>query len=260
MLPSCPGISFTQVGTLVSNDATVNGTLNLRQVQFTSDLISKLYLFSTTYGVGISTGQLNVFFPSTAATVFQCGGTEVARIDATGLDVTGTVTSNSIPIYPLIGTVFDLGNPAVATKDYTFPSDARRVTVAWSNLQNTFGTYMVRLTLFSGTTVINATSMNQNYTNSSYSTTVVQLWNGGLGTWFPTYWFNGHTQFVRVGTSGTYVQWSISGLNGSYNGSTANISMTSGEFSTTTALPFNKVRISGGGVFDLGSYVAVAYE
>jgi len=257
-LPNCPGVEILSVGTLETRDATVSGTLSLRQVQFTDDLITKMYLWSTTYGIGISTNQLNFFFPATAATVFQCNAVEKARIDTSGLDVTGKITVNSLPIYPLISAIYALGSPAVSVKDYTFPTDARRVTISWSNLQNSSSTYMVRLILYAGATAINATCMYQNFSVSTYSTTVIQLWQGALTTWPSTYWFNGHVQLTRVGAVGSVVQWSVSGLNGAYNGASANICMTSGEFSTSLA--FGTVRIQGGTTFDLSSYVALSYE
>lgn len=261
-LPNCPGVINYKFDRVTTSNLVVTGSLTLDQLTFTSDLITKIYLYTTTYGLGISANQLNVFFPSAAATTFTCGTTEVVRIDASGLDVTGTLTSNAIPIYPsTLSGLYDMS--AKSTQDFVFPSDARRVTVVWANLSNPTN-FMVRITLKVNTTAINADSVAQNYTASTYNNTYVAIWNGASTVWYPAYDFNGHMTFTKVGTvlSGgvLYYQWSISGTNAAYDGVNKNVCVISGQFSRPSTSMVNRITFTGGSNFGANTFVGCIYE
>lgn len=192
--------NFPNVPSVISvSDLTVGGTLtvqgnaNFRQIYFENTLITKLYLWSTTFGIGISSGQMNFFVPSTNSMVFYSGGdnntgTEVLRINSSGLTLPGKITVAGQTMYPQVVPP-TIPNIAGYTTYYLFsPVDAKRVTLVFHNIGTTVGTFPVRFTADSNQSGLwdpwsFSTANTQGLSSTNYNASFLNIWSGtGWGT------------------------------------------------------------------------------
>lgn len=86
--------STTVSGNIVGSSTNLN---SITQLNFTNALATKINLYGTSYGLGISSSKLNIFSP--AATNFYYGGTNdsgtlVATVTGTGMAVNGNLTQS----------------------------------------------------------------------------------------------------------------------------------------------------------------------
>ena len=116
-----------------TNNLTISGT---NKIQFPSNLQQKIGLYSTSYGLGVSSNQLNYIAGTTAAHVFYSGGsnadgTEVCRIANNGnVTATGSMLCDAtIETAPNVA----LFNLSAATQSFTTGTAAR---VIWSTTAN----------------------------------------------------------------------------------------------------------------------------
>jgi hypothetical protein len=270
--PNCPY-------TISVGDLTVRGTLDVRgdatfnQIFFDNSLITKIYMYSTTYGMGISSSQMNFFCPSSASFRFYSGGdnnsgTEVFRINASGITVPGDVTVAGQTMYPIVVPPTIPTIAAISPYYLYVPADAKRITLCYHNIGTTVGTFPPRFTFSSllpgpvyndfNCDTANTQGLSTVNTNSAY----LNIWSGT--TWGTAHRMSGCVVLQYMGKpDANNIYYAVSG-GGARTDAAADQAFTYAGTITNNAIPITALtRIGifvGSGAFVTGSYATIIYE